>query len=95
MGHPQGAAFYREMGGRLREIREGLAGDKGASEFARRLGIPEKTWLNYEAGCAIPAEILLQFVELTGVEPGWLQHGRGPKFRRATRSSWLRTFLLH
>jgi phage repressor protein C with HTH and peptisase S24 domain len=69
---------------RLREVRTELFGERGGSEMARRLGLPIRTWYNYEAGVTVPAEVLLRFVELTAVEPLWLLHGRGPKFRTAT-----------
>ncbi|MEO6809868.1 MAG: XRE family transcriptional regulator [Isosphaeraceae bacterium] len=49
--------------------------------MARRLGLPVRTWYNYEAGVTVPAEVLLRFVELTAVEPIWLLHGKGPKYR--------------
>lgn len=66
---------------RLREIRSELYGDRGGSEMARQLGIPVRTWYNYEGGVTVPAEVLLRFIELTGVEPTWLLHGRGERFR--------------
>lgn len=66
---------------RLRDIRMELYGDRGGSEMARRLGVPIRTWYNYESGVTVPAEVLLRFMELTSVEPLWLLHGRGPKFR--------------
>jgi hypothetical protein len=49
--------------------------------MARRLGLPIRTWYNYESGVTVPAEVMLRFVELTSVEPLWLLHGRGAKFR--------------
>jgi len=55
--------------------------------MARRLGLPIRTWYNYESGVTIPAEVILKFVELTSVEPLWLLHGRGPKFRTTSASS--------
>ena len=47
----------------------------------RTLGIPVRTWYNYENGVTVPAEIILRIVELTSVEPVWLLRGEGPKFR--------------
>lgn len=70
--------------------------------MARKLGIPIRTWYNYESGVTVPAEVLLKFMELTAVEPLWLLHGRGTKFRAmppgsldgtATVESLLRTAL--
>lgn len=54
--------------------------------MARRLGLPVRTWYNYEAGVTVPAEVLLRFVELTSVEPTWLLHGKGPKYRATPAS---------
>ena len=36
--------------------------------------------MNYEAGCTIPAPVILQFIELTGAHPHWLLTGEGPRF---------------
>jgi phage repressor protein C with HTH and peptisase S24 domain len=91
---------------RLREVRTQLYGERGGSEMARRLGLPIRTWYNYEGGVTVPAEVLLRFVELTAVEPLWLLHGKGSKFRTppaaheetnpsATVESLLRTALQH
>src|SRR5436305_13051113 len=66
---------------RLSRLRAELFGERGGPELARRLGIPVRTWYNYEAGVTIPAEIVLRIIELTRVEPIWLLHGKGPKFR--------------
>jgi transcriptional regulator with XRE-family HTH domain len=73
---------------RLREIRTELFGERGGSEMARRLGVPIRTWYNYESGVTVPAEVLLRFLELTSVEPLWLLHGRGEKFRTGLPSSF-------
>ena len=50
--------------------------------MARLLGLPLRTWYNYERGTAIPAQVVLTIIELTSVEPEWLLHGTGPKYRR-------------
>jgi hypothetical protein len=62
-------------------LRSELFGDRGGPEMARRLGIPVRTWYNYEGGVTVPAEVILKIIELTSVEPVWLLHGKGPKFR--------------
>jgi hypothetical protein len=69
---------------RLRELRLELVGERGGPELARRLGLPVRTWYNYEAGVTVPAEVILRLIELTQVEATWLLHGRGPKFRKAS-----------
>jgi hypothetical protein len=67
---------------RIVSLRSELFGQRGGAEMSRLLGLPLRTWYNYEAGTAIPAEVVLRIIELTAVEPGWLLHGRGPKYRR-------------
>src|SRR3954463_14355437 len=69
---------------RLCSLRSELYGERGGSEMARRLGLPIRTWYNYESGVTVPAEVMLRFVELTSVEPLWLLHGKGPKFRTSS-----------
>jgi SOS-response transcriptional repressor LexA len=69
------------ISGRLREIRNEIFGEHGGPELARRLGLPARTWYNYETGVTVPAEVLLGFIEQTGVNPIWLLTGEGPKFR--------------
>jgi len=66
---------------RLRALRAELYGERGGPELARRLGLPIRTWYNYESGVTVPAEVVLKIIELTSVEPIWLLHGQGPKFR--------------
>jgi hypothetical protein len=68
---------------RLRDLRIELFGDRGGPELARRLGLPVRTWYNYEAGVTVPAEVVLRVIELTAVEATWLLHGTGPKYRQA------------
>jgi len=65
---------------RLRQVRLELFGE-GVGELACRLRIPGPSWMLYESGAAVPADVLLKFVELTSVEPIWLLRGWGPRFR--------------
>ena len=58
-----------------------MFGEHGGPLVAHRLGIPGRTWYNYETGVTVPAEVLLHFLELTAVEPTWLLQGRGEKYR--------------
>ncbi len=67
------------IGLRLREVREDLYGDGGAAALATALDVPEETWLNYERGVTMPADILLEFIELTGADPHWLLTGDGER----------------
>lgn len=64
---------------RVRTVRESFSSDDGAS-LAEKLGLPDQTWSNYEAGCTIPATVLLEFIELTGVHPHWLLTGEGTPY---------------
>jgi peptidase S24-like protein len=70
---------------RLSSLRLELFGERGGPEMARRLGIPVRTWYNYEGGVTVPAEVVLKIIELTSVEAVWLLHGKGPKFRQQPR----------
>jgi hypothetical protein len=77
----------RALAARLCRIRVELYGENGTHELARRLAIPERTWLCYETGVTVPADVVLQFLELTCVDPIWLLSGSGPRYRRGRRSS--------
>lgn len=70
-----------ELADRLRQIRTERFGERGGPELSRQLGLPVRTWYNYEVGVTVPGEVLLRFVDLLGVEPQWLLHGEGPKYR--------------
>ncbi len=78
---PESVRLKTEVSDRLRDIRTEMFGERGGPELARRLGIPMRTWYNYESGVTVPAEVILKFMELTSVEPIWLLHGKGPKVR--------------
>jgi hypothetical protein len=78
---PESVRAKLALAERLAALRSELYGDRGGPEMARRLGIPVRTWYNYEGGVTVPAEVILKIIELTSVEAGWLLHGEGPKFR--------------
>lgn len=65
---------------RVREVREDLYGLHGGPMLADLLRLPFRTWVNYEGGCTIPAEVMLRFIELTGADPHWLLTGDGKKY---------------
>ena len=67
---------------RLREIRSERYGEHGGPDLAGQLGLPARTWYGYETGVTVPAEVLLDFIELTGANPRWLLTGEGPKYLR-------------
>ena len=65
---------------RLRDVRICWYGEHGAQFFADAIGIPLRTWLNYESGITVPGDIMLGVVVMTRVNPEWLLSGRGEKF---------------
>jgi Peptidase S24-like len=78
---PESVRAKLALAERLTALRSELFGERGGPEMARRLGIPVRTWYNYEGGVTVPAEVVLKIIELTAVEASWLLHGEGPKFR--------------
>jgi hypothetical protein len=64
---------------RIREVREERFGEV-VEDLAKRLGIPPQTWRNYEGGCTMPADVLLNFIMLTKARPTWLATGEGEKY---------------
>ncbi len=48
--------------------------------MARRLDLPVRTYYLYESGVSIPAEVLLQIIDLTGARPAWLLRGEEPRY---------------
>lgn len=71
-----------EIGQRLRVLRIELAGEQDYAVFTKRMGIPLRSWYQYEHGVSIPADVILRVIEGTSVEPMWLLHGREPRFRQ-------------
>jgi len=71
---------YLALAERIRMVRIEHWGVEGKAGLATQLGIPCQTWGNYEAGITIPALVLLKFIGLTGVCPGWLLDGQSPKY---------------
>src|SRR5271168_5428305 len=80
---PESVRAKLALAERLTALRSELFGERGGPEMARRLGIPVRTWYNYEGGVTVPAEVVLKIIELTAVEAGWLLHGEEPKFRHS------------
>jgi hypothetical protein len=78
---------------RVREIREFLYGENGVESLAQAVKVPQATWLNYERGVTMPAEVLLDFMEVTQVDPHWLSTGEGERLidgNRSSGSDWVR-----
>ena len=78
---PESVRAKYALAERLGFLRSEIFGERGGPELARQLGLPVRTWYNYESGVTVPAEVILKIIELTSVEPMWLLHGKGPKFR--------------
>ena len=69
------------LASRIREIRAEKFGADGVAKVSQAINLAARTWENFENGVTIPAGILLQFIELTGVEPRWLLTGIGERYR--------------
>jgi hypothetical protein len=72
-----------QLASRFREVREVLYGENGAAALAAALDLPKATWLNYERGVTMPADVLLRLIALTGTDPYWLLTGEGNHGARA------------
>jgi len=66
-------------------VRRDHYGEEGIPDLANALDIPQRTWINYEAGVIMPAPVLLRFLTLTAAQPNWLLTGEGPKYQGAHR----------
>ena len=71
---------------RVRGFREELFGKEAGAALADALQLTERTWKNYESGVTIPAVVILQFIEVCGVNPDWLRSGRGRKYTSRDRA---------
>lgn len=74
-------AVKLDIARRVREIRDESFGENGGPMLAEALELPFRTWLNYEGGCTIPAQVILRFIEQTGAHPHWLLTGEGEKYQ--------------
>jgi hypothetical protein len=75
---------------RIREMRHDLYGENGLPILAEALDLPARTWLNYEQGVTMPADVLLRFLVVTGTDPHWLVTGEGDRtFIRVGNWGWL------
>ena len=69
------------IGRRLARLAADRHGSRGGAAMARELGVCPRTWTGWACGCAMPGEILLRVIDLTGCEPLWLLDGRAPVYR--------------
>lgn len=79
-----------ELARRVGEIRAESFGVDGVPVLAKVLGLPTRTWLNYESGIVIPATVILGFIAATGVDPYWLLTGDGLKYKAFSNGSGVR-----
>lgn len=63
---PQVVSRKMELAKRVKYLRMMKFGERGGPELARLLGLPIRTWYNYETGVTIPSEVLLDFLQITG-----------------------------
>ncbi len=65
---------------RARQVRREVYGEQGIPALAEAMGIPPRTWENFEAGVTIPPHVILEFIALTGVNSRWLRTGEGEPY---------------
>ena len=65
---------------RVQAIRIDTFGVHGGPLLAEELRLPFRTWMNYETGCTIPAQVILRFIEVTRANPHWLLTGEGDRY---------------
>ena len=73
------ATFLNTLSERVLTIRRDRYGDDVA-ELALAVGVPQRTWENYEAGVTMPAPIMLRFLDVTGANPRWVLTGKGTRY---------------
>lgn len=78
---PGPSEIKHDLASRIREIRESLFGVHGGPLLASKLRIPFRTLHSYETGSTIPAHAILNFIEVTEVNPYWLLTGDGERFK--------------
>lgn len=77
----QWQAIKLDLAQRVKTVREELFGENGGPLLAQEIGVPFRTWMNYEDGCTIPAHAILMFIEVTDADPHWLLTGEGSPYR--------------
>jgi hypothetical protein len=77
LGSPDWEALKESLALRIREVRKELYGEHGGPLLAEALGIPFRSWHEYEEGAAIPDKVILRFIEVTQTDPHWLLTGLG------------------
>lgn len=65
-----------EISHRIAQIRLEIAGSRGKSLFAKKLGIPTSTYDYYETARVPPADVLLKIADIAGIDLRWLITGQ-------------------
>jgi hypothetical protein len=68
------------LSSQIRQIRQDAFGEDGVPQLSKALGVHPRSWQNYESGVNVPANLLLEFIELTGAHPHWLLTGEGDRY---------------
>lgn len=67
---------HKEICQRIAQVRTEVAGPRGKSAFAKKLGLSPSTYDYYEHSRVPPAEVLLRIAEVGGVDLHWLLTGQ-------------------
>ena len=67
---------HKEICQRIAQVRTEVAGPRGKSAFAKKLGLSPSTYDYYEHSRVPPAEVLLRIAEVGGVDLRWLLTGQ-------------------
>lgn len=75
---PEILAYKKEIGNRIKEIRQKVFGEN-QTKVAKRLEIPQSHFSNIENGNTFPTiPLLTKIVNISGVNWSWLMTGKGP-----------------
>lgn len=75
---PEILAYKKEIGNRIKEIRQRVFGEN-QTKVARRLEIPQSHFSNIENGNTFPTiPLLTKIINISSVNWSWLMTGKGP-----------------
>lgn len=75
---PEILAYKKEIGNRIKEIRQKVFGEN-QTKVAKRLEIPQSHFSNIENGNTFPTiPLLTKIINISGVNWSWLMTGKGP-----------------
>jgi transcriptional regulator with XRE-family HTH domain len=78
---------YKQIGQRIREARiRRYNGSVNMKDFASDLGIPYRTYQNWELGIHEPKhDTVILLANRLKVDPGWLEYGPEPKVSQSIK----------